>query len=686
ATGLGSPQLTSLNGGDGLAFYLCSLGGTGVSPRVSGISPSFGPTTGGNHVIITGSDFGPGSGQTFKSQVSGVYVGSVLLPAADVSVESSTKVGVVMPKAAAQDAPASPADGAGPADITVTLKTARSSRLSPKAIYDYVAESNAKRIPAVAAVSSYGGTDAGGNLVTILGSGFSATGPDKITSITFGGVPAKIDAVSSSLAVRVTVPTYHASGSPATHCATRLNPANDLCQVEVVVSNANGSSGTEKILPAYEGAIAPNATAVVTPPPGCGCEVVPQPSEYDYAPPPRVTSISTTGPPSQFASENGSTTITITGSGFNSATINGVYFGKPDTGGFADTELSTSFSYLTGTQIQMTAPSEPSTVDAAAIPVTVWTTAGLSKASSPATDATYAGTPVVSGLSTRFGPAAGGESVTVSGKAMTDTTIAQLVDVTPPPQGLPPTSFGNVYSYTIHNDKRVSLQTPAQNPGYVDLQMCTVTGCSTTSTADRMTIYPPGNPSVANSSPASGPAHGSTPVTIVGQNLGCATGVSFGAVPAASFTNPPAFLDCGQTNLIQAQAPPGQAGKTVRITVTTAESDATGFGSTKSVASAEFTYVKSTPSAPQYLLGVPGSRSVALSWKPPLTTGGDPLIGYVATASVGGVTLTTKNLSPGTLKTTFSQLTAEASYAFTVTATSHLGEGLPATVTAKPKA
>lgn len=86
---------------------------------------------------------------------------------------------------------------------------------------------------------------------------------------------------------------------------------------------------------------------------------------------------------------------------------------------------------------------------------------------------------------------------------------------------------------------------------------------------------------------ASGPAAGGTVVTITGQNLGCVTGVSFGPVPARKFRNGKAFGFCGSTSEVIATAPPGAQG-TVKVTVTTVESDLTGAGPSRSTA--KYTY------------------------------------------------------------------------------------------------
>jgi hypothetical protein len=138
------------------------------------------------------------------------------------------------------------------------------------------------------------------------------------------------------------------------------------------------------------------------------------------------------------------------------------------------------------------------------------------------------------------------------------------------------------------NDSTIKTVSVATNPGRFDVEVCSVTACSHNPPADYFYLFPPGNPVVTSVRPASGPAAGGTKVTIGGRNLGCVTGVSFGAVPAKTFGNPKALLYCGATDLVDAVAPPGKPGQKVTVTVTTIESDFTGSGPSRSTA--VFTY------------------------------------------------------------------------------------------------
>jgi hypothetical protein len=163
--------------------------------------------------------------------------------------------------------------------------------------------------------------------------------------------------------------------------------------------------------------------------------------------------------------------------------------------------------------------------------------------------------------------------------------------------GLPPFSVGTQYNVTAPTDTTLTTKTVGQNPAEVDVQVCTVTACSDTSTADQFVLFPPGKPDATGTNPSSGPATGGTVVAVTGDNLGCATSVKFGSVVADDATNAEALLDCGSIGEVDVTAPPLPAGTpvpaTVPVTVTTVESDLT---SDAPATTATFTYQAVAPS------------------------------------------------------------------------------------------
>jgi hypothetical protein len=155
-------------------------------------------------------------------------------------------------------------------------------------------------------------------------------------------------------------------------------------------------------------------------------------------------------------------------------------------------------------------------------------------------------------------------------------------------------SLGTQYQVTATSDTDLTSTTVPQNPAIVDVEVCTVTACSSASShddpVDEFILYPPGNPKIDSIKPKFGPANGGTAVTITGENLGCVTGVWFGKTAATKVSNRGALLDCGSTTKVTVVAPPGTTGTSVRVTLTTVESDLTGFG--RSSGSPKFTYTQ----------------------------------------------------------------------------------------------
>jgi hypothetical protein len=593
ASGLGSPMLTGPSGGAGLAFYMCTFASSPARPAVTSITPDLASTSAPNtpNVTITGTGFAPGG----TPDVADIQVGNVQFPLGSVywSVTGPTTIVADFPPASGLVSPGDPTDGAGAYQVSVTLTNGETSTVGPNSVFEYVDQSSAQTVPAVTSVKSYGGPEAGGNVVDIFGTGFTGA-----TSVTFGGVAATGANILSDTHIQATVPAF-VSGT--TTCAqdgssfkTGENATNDVCQTEVVVTNAHGSSKQSSILPLYEGSDAFNANGVVAPP--AGQEAMAQPTEYDYVPAPTVTSVSTsTSNPGSLASEAGDTVVTIHGTGFNLATLDNLYVGDPTQQASQDFSLVT----VTGTEIQFLPPFLPApTTDTTQLPVSVKTIAGQS---APA-NITYAGIPSVSAVIATAGPTVGqqaapdtgGTPITVTGTGLQNQIAAVVFQ-----DSFSQFSVGTQYNFTASSDTSLNTATVPQNPAIVDVLVCTVTSCSpatslenTPSPADQLILYPPGDPKVDSVTPSSGLATGGTLVTITGENLGCATGVSFGTAPALEFSNEQALLDCGSTTSLQVLAPPGTAGSSVPVTVSTVESDLTG--STPATA-AFFSYVAAPP-------------------------------------------------------------------------------------------
>jgi hypothetical protein len=583
ASGLGSPRLTDPGGSAGLAYYLCSLAGQASRPVVTGLSPASGSTTGGERITITGTGFEPGG----SPGVAAIQVGTAQIPPSRFTVHSATSISATLPPARDTRPPLapSPQDGAGPAAVIVTLRNGQTSIPGPNSTFEYVDTRAGKTVPSVTGVIPYAGPETRPGPVTILGSGFTGA-----TSVTFGGVAAARFTVNGPNRITATPPAYSprtaCSPLPTTGVFKGENATNDICQVQVRVANRHGTSATGRILPPAEGAVIVNSLGDLVAPPGCHCETMQAPTEFDYAPAPSVTSVSTSSGAASLASEKGGTVVTVRGAGLDPLTLDWADVGNPAEA----SSMDISYVFVTGTEMQLAAPGQALTVGPVRMPFSVKTLAGQS---APAT-VTYAGVPQVTAVvntvnsteldGTYGAPDTGRTPISVSGRGF----AGQLIPPIEFTDTKTPFSVGTQYTFTVNGNTSVSTQTVAQNPALVDVRLCTVTACSLDRPADLMYIYPPGNPRVTSVSPPSGPAAGGTKVTVGGANLGCPLAVFFGNVKAESFTPGKAILDCGSTSRLHATSPPGTKGTTVPVTVATIESYFTGSG--RGTTTASFTY------------------------------------------------------------------------------------------------
>jgi IPT/TIG domain len=203
--------------------------------------------------------------------------------------------------------------------------------------------------------------------------------------------------------------------------------------------------------------------------------------------------------------------------------------------------------------------------------------------------------PVVTSVSPASGSTAGGDSVTIDGEYLFDPN--------------PLVTFGgvDVTAGTINADGSLTVTTPSEGAGTVQVVITTTGGASAPSAGSEYTyVAPTSRPSVTSLSPTSGSTAGGTSVTIKGDNLNGATGVSFGGVTAQFTVN--------SNTSVTATTPPGSAGAVQVIVTTPGGSSTSGAGST-------YTYVAPTTTPPP----------------PPVTSPTTSSHGYWLVGSDGGI-------------------------------------------------
>ncbi len=479
ASGLGSPQLTTPTGGNALAFYMCAYAAKLAPPAVTGLSPAVGATSGGYPVTVSGSGFGTGA----SPDVAAVQVGTVR--ATSVAVVDATTLTAVFPPAAATVAPGSPLpdDGAGPAPVVVTLTSGESSLPSAASMFEYVDESPAPApVPSVTSIGPSGGLASAPQPVTIYGSGFTGA-----TGVSFGGVSAGAFLVESPYEITVTPPAFSTQACaplPGTGVYAGENASNDICQVQVVVSNAHGSSATSTILPPYEGAIGFDAMGGEIIP--SGYEDSPQPSEFDYVPAPTITAVSTgsvadlancVAPAkpacnaAELASEAGglpSNLITLTGTGMNPLSFEAALLGKPFNEGSVLAPVAE-----TGTSMQLVAPvlaksHRPPTAEPVSVPVEFVSMGGTSDKSA----IVYAGGATVSNIvDSRTGEDGVSDAVSCTPPStsgcgaslkITGTGLLEAVGPIVFADNLTGFSLGTQYNFEVKSDSKITTQSVAR--------------------------------------------------------------------------------------------------------------------------------------------------------------------------------------------------------------------------------
>ena len=465
-------------------------------PTANTLSPAFGSAAGGTSVTLSGSDFIVGA--------TSVTIGGIVIPAAAVTVTSSTSLTFV-----------APAHNAGNASVTVT--TPGGTSLAVPGGFTYAG------LPTATSLNPNTGSSAGGVNVTVNGTNF-VTGN---TSVSIGGT------VVAASAVTVTSPTS----------LTFITPAHTAGTAEVLVSTAGGSSApipggftyvdapTATGLSPGFGPVAGGTPVTVT---GSGFvvgatsvtvggTVVPASA---VTVDPSTTSLSFSTP----AHAAGTVAVTVTTAGGISGVVPGGFTyaaaptatalnpsSGPVTGGTVVTVNGTQFiagdtSVTIGGQTVAATVNSPTSLSfstpahaAGNVAVTVATAGGVSMPI--AGGFTYTAAPTATGLTPGFGPVIGGTPVTVTGSGFVVGATSVTVGGT-----VVPASAVIVDPSTTS----LSFSTPAHAAGTVAVTVTTAGGTSG--------VVPGGftyeeAPTAAAISPASGPVVGGTLATVSGSHF-----------------------------------------------------------------------------------------------------------------------------------------------------------------------
>lgn len=430
-------------------------------PVVTGVSPRFGPTSGGSVITIAGSGFLGAAYVSFGS--------------AHVVPASVTDTSIVV---------VAPAHAAGVVHLRVTAGGTTSPSTSADD-FTYTAG-----YPLVSAVSPRSGPTSGGTVVTISGTGFSGA-----TSVLFSDVAVAPSSVSETQIVvvapahgaglvhlLVTTPvgtsvetplddyTYgtgfpqileispntgpSSGGTLVTISGTGLSTAVSVAFGDVLVAPVSSSSSRVLVYsPAHTaGVVHIRVTTLLgTSPEGSA-------DQFTYtAVAPVVSRISPIN-----GSVSGGTLVTITGHGFSGA--QSVSFG----------DASAVPSSVSDTEVRVVSP--PARAPGL-VHLRVTTPSGVS-GDSENDNFLYVSSPRVTVVSPNSGSTSGGELVVIHGVGFTGTTVV---------------NFGSVHvAPVVVTDTEIQVVTPAHEAGLVHLRITSTGGTSPDSATDDFTFVPAG--------------------------------------------------------------------------------------------------------------------------------------------------------------------------------------------------
>ncbi|WP_327115921.1 IPT/TIG domain-containing protein [Nocardia sp. NBC_01730] len=405
-------------------------------PTITSLSPTSGPTSGFNGVVITGTDF---TGPTT------VRFGTT---ATTFTIDSSTQITAIAPP------------GTGTVQVTVTTAAGTSNGVS----YTYV---SVPAVPTVASITPSSGPVSGGTLVTLTGTGFTGA-----TAMSFGATPATsyfvlsdnlivalAPAGTGTVLVTVTTAAGTSAGVPFTYVPvptlTSISPNSGPVTggTTVVLTGTGFTSATAVFfgfLPATSFTVNSNTQITAVTPVGLGTVPVTVSTvggtsnavSYTYVLPPILLSLIPNSGPSA-----GGTMVTLTGVGLSGAT--GVSFGATP---------AISFTVVSDTQITAVAPAGLGTVQ-----VTVTTAAGSSNGL-PFAYVSVPTVPTVASITPNSGPAIGGTLVILTGTGFTGASAVHF--------GTTPATF-----YFVLSDTLIITLAPA-GTGTVPVTVTTAAGTS----------------------------------------------------------------------------------------------------------------------------------------------------------------------------------------------------------------
>jgi hypothetical protein len=376
-----------------------------TAPTVTGVSPNRGPTAGGTTVTITGANL---------NGASQVWFGST--PATGFLILSATQISAT-----------APGHTAATVDVTVTTRYGTSATSAA----DQFTYANVPA-PTITAISTGSGPMAGGTVVTLTGTNFTAA-----TAVAFGTTPAASFTVNSDTQITATAPAQGAGLADITVTTpfgiSGLTPADQFTYLaaapavtglsvnagstaggtSVTLSGSNLTAAKRVYFGAVQAAvftvlsdgsisaISPVLATgtvditVVTPWGTSATSAADRFTATAAANLPTVSSLSVTSGPT-----GGGTAVTITGTGFTTATE--VLFG---------TVAAPQFTIVSDTSLTVTTPA----ATAGTVDVTIVTANGISTVSAADRYTYNATAPALTGITPASGAAVGGTVVVLTG-------------------------------------------------------------------------------------------------------------------------------------------------------------------------------------------------------------------------------------------------------------------------------